>query len=378
MINVFQPCLRQQELSAVNKVFNSNWLGKGQETKKFEQEFAQHLHHDENYVKSISCASAGLFSSVDLLDIEEGDEVIMPSIHFVAAANAVYNKHGEVVLCDVNPRTLNITAEEIEKKITNKTKAINLIHYGGYPCEMDEICQLAKDYNLKLIEDAACSVSSTYKDKACGTFGDIGIWSFDAMKILVCGDGGMVCFNDEELAHRFEKDNYLGLCTKSGYENSVDAKWWEFDISSYGRREIMNDINSSIGREQLKKLDGFIERRKEIHDTYNLEFEGSDWLVRPPELKKCCTSSYYFYWIQLKDEDTRNRLATYLRQEGIYTTFRYYPLHWVKYYNFDCKLPNAEKAALTTLCIPIHQSLTELEVEKIISKIKEFGRINNL
>lgn len=382
MINVFQPSLADEELGAVKRVFESNWIGRGNETIAFEKEFAAHLGYtspNSAFVRTVSCCSAGLFYSMKLLNIQPGDEFILPSIHFVAAANAILDCGGVPVFCDVDPRTLNATAESIEKKITKKTKAILIIHYGGYPCDMDSICKLAQAYNLKLVEDAACSVASQYKGQACGTFGDIGIWSFDAMKILVCGDGGMMHFKEPEMMKRFEKLSYLGLCSKSGFESTVDKKWWAFDVSCYGRRDIMNDISCAIGREQLKKLPGFIQKRKEISQMYDQALCGEDWLTLPPALPEDCKSSYYFYWVQLKDQDLRDRLAKYLKEHQIYTTFRYYPLHWVKFYQMDnCPLKNVEQAAQTTLCLPIHQSLSKKDITYIVDTICSFGKENHL
>lgn len=382
MINIFQPSLEKEELNAVNRVFQSNWIGRGEETKAFENEFASHLNlapDMSSSVKTVSCCSAGLFHTMKLLDIQPGDEVILPSIHFVAAANAILDRGAVPVFCDVDPRTLNVTAKTIEEKITKKTKAVLVLHYGGLPCDMDSICELVKTYKIKLVEDSACSVASKYKGKSCGTFGDIGIWSFDAMKILVCGDGGMMYIKQPELMEKFEKLSYLGLCSKSGFENSIDKKWWAYDVSCYGRRDIMNDISSSIGREQLKKLPGFIKKRQSISQIYNQELCNEHWLTLPPTVPEDCQSSYYFYWVQLKDQNLRDSFAKYLREHQIYTTFRYYPLHWVKFYKMDhCVLKNVENAALTTLCLPIHQSLSEQDVAYIIDNIRNFGKENNL
>lgn len=386
MINIFQPSLANEELHAIDRVFKSNWIGRGLETKNFEKEFAKHIgvisHTDDTYepfVKTVSCCSAGLFHTMKLLNIQAGDEVILPSIHFVAAANAIFDCGGTPVFCDVDSRSLNATAELIEQKITKKTKAILIIHYGGVPCNMDAICTLAQLYNLKLIEDSACSVASQYKGKACGTFGDIGIWSFDAMKILVCGDGGMIYFKHQELMKKFEKLSYLGLSSKSGFESTIDKKWWMFDVSCYGRRDIMNDISSAIGREQLKKLTDFIQKRKNLSQMYDEGLADVKWLKIPPNVSDDCKSSYYFYWIQLKNQDLRDCLAKYLKVHNIYTTFRYYPLHWVKFYQMQhIKLKNAEQAAKTTLCLPMHQSLTEKDITYIVHKIYQFGKEHNL
>jgi len=374
MINVFEPALRAEELEAVKKVFESNWVGKGRLTDQFESEFAGYLGVERNLIRSVSCCTEGLFQAIAMLGTGTGDEVILPTISFVGAANAIAAHGARPVFCDVDGRTLNPTAELIERKITPKTKAVMILHYGGVPCEMDAIGDLVRERDLSLIEDNACSVASRYRGKACGTFGDFGSWSFDAMKILVTGDGGMIYCKNPEQAQQAEELVYLGLLTKSGFSTSNEGRWWEFEIGSFGRRAIMNDIASAIGLEQLKKLAGFIARRREIHEAYDRLLFGLDWLQIPPEIPSFSESSYYFYWLQMAPA-TRDRLAKHLRENDIYTTFRYYPLHWVKGYGSAEVLPSAEKIAHETLCIPMHQSLTDEQVEKICECVKAFGKL---
>ena len=312
----------------------------------------------------MSCCTEGLFQAMELLGVGPGDEVILPSISFVGAANAVAGSGARPVFCDVDPRTLNATAAYIEEKITDKTKAALILHYGGVPCEMDEIGELLTQREVHLIEDSACSVSSSYRGQACGTFGDVGVWSFDAMKILVTGDGGMVYCRTPEMAQRTEESLYLGLTTKSGLSSAVDSKWWEFEISGYGRRAIMNDIASAIGIEQIKKLPRFIARRKAVHEYYDRTLSEVDWLDVPPQIPWDVESSYYLYWVQTSP-DVRDRLAQHLRENGVYTTFRYYPLHLVGFYGSTDSLPNAERAAATSLCIPMHHSLSDEDATKV-------------
>ena len=372
MINVFQPSLGAEELAAVKGVIESNWVGKGKVTDGFEADFASYIRADRILVRSVSCCTEGLFQSMGLLGLGKGDEVILPSISFVGAANAVIASGAKIVFCDVDQRTLNATAETIQAKVTPDTKAMMILHYGGAPCEMDEITDLASRSGLALIEDGACSVASRYKGKACGTFGDFAAWSFDAMKILVCGDGGMIHCRTAKMAQRFEELVYLGLMTPSGTSSKAESKWWEFDISCDGRRAVMNDLSSAIGVEQLKKLPRFIARRKEIHAQYDRELGALGWLSTPPPLPSYCESSYYFYWIQTQPE-TRDSLAKYLKERDIYTTFRYFPLHWVKHYAAKCSLPGSEQAARSTLCIPIHQGLSDDEVGRIVESVRQFG-----
>ena len=373
MINVYQPTLGKEELAALEKVFESNWLGKGKKVAEFEEKYAEHIKSSKELVLTTNCCSEGLFSSMHLLDIKPGDEVILPTISFIGAGNAVCGHGAKMVLCDVDPHTLNARAEDIEKVITPKTKALLLLHYGGIPCEMDEIMVLCKKHNIKVIEDAAAGVCSFYKGKAVGTFGDMGMWSFDAMKILVCGDGAMLHFNTPELRKKADRWLYFGLETKSGFENSVAQKWWEFDISSFGHRAIMNDITAAMALEQLKKLPMYMEKRAHIHKFYNEILKNYSWIDLPPVLPEYVETSYYFYHIQIKN-GKRDQLAKFLRENGVYTTYRYYPLHRVPSYGVSGHFPNADYAADHTLNLPIHQSVSDVDLELIANLFAEFDK----
>ena len=373
MINVFQPTLGAEELAAVQSVFASNWIGKGRLTDQFETSFAAHLGTDAALMRAISCATEGLFQAMALLDIGAGDEVILPTISFVGAGNAVAACGARPVFCDVDPRTLNPTAEMIAAQISPRTKAVIILQYGGVPGDMDALCDLTAAHNIALIEDCACGVASRWQEQACGTFGDIAIWSFDAMKILVTGDGGMLRCRLPQMAERAEKLLYLGLLTTSGYDSAAESRWWEFDVDSPSRRATMNDMMSAIGLEQLRKLPRFIARRQTVHQFYDEALAAESWLQRPPPIPQAADSSYYFYWVQTKAA-LRDKLATFLREKGIYTTFRYHPLHRVPFYGSEGALPNAEKAADCTLCLPQHQALSDADLETVVTAVKDFGR----
>jgi len=373
VIPVFQPSLGNEELEAIKEVFDSNWIGKGPKTSEFENQLANKIGCSIENVLTTTCCTEGAFQILDYLGIGKGDEVIIPSISFVGIGNSILKLGATPVFCDVEKDTLNVTSYDIYQKITQKTKAVIILHYGGLPCEMDSLVRLCKQNNIKLIEDNACSPFSTYKNKNTGTIGDFGIWSFDSMKILVAGDCGLIHCKNPKDKIELEKRCYLGLETPSGMTSSLDNKWWEFDISSPSRRAIVNDVTSAIGLEQLKKVDKFIKKRKEIACFYDQNFRTLEWLTIPPNLSNEVESSYYMYWIQLEERD---ELAKYLKENGIYTTFRYYPLHWVEYYKDKCRgldnLPNTDFVANKTLCIPLHQSLKDDEIKLIVNKIKSF------
>ena len=370
MIQVFNNTLGVEELAAVERAFASHWLGKGNECDAFEKEFLAYRGGVGEMLLTNNCTSA-IYIALRALGIGPGDEVIVPTVHFVAAANAIIDTGARVVFADVSAQTLNLLPKEITRLRTLRTKAVFLLHYGGHPCDMDTIRKEAE--GLFVIEDTANAVSSAYHGRACGTLGDAGVWSFDAMKILVMIDGGALWLKDEESAKRATMYRYLGLLPQT--TSGVDAqkagagRWWQFDLGITSGRFISNDVSAAIGRIQLQKLPGFIARRKEIWEVYQSGLAGVGDLILPPEPLPDCTSSYYLYWIQTA---RRDELAAYLGERGIYTTFRYYPLHLVKFYESRAHLPNAEFVGSTTLCLPIHQNLTDDDVGQVVDTVREF------
>jgi aminotransferase len=186
-------------------------------------------------------------------------------------------------------------------------------------------------------------------------------------------DGGALWLRETEPAERARSLRYLGMkaATTSGVDSQVagNARWWEYDLATTSGRFINNDVHAAIGRVQLKRLPGFIATRRGIWDTYNAELAGVGDLLLPPEPLEGCTSSYYMYWVQT---DRRDELAAHLSKRGIYTTFRYFPLHQIKYYQSDAVLPNAERAAARTLNLPIHQNLGGNSLQRVIDAVKEF------
>jgi len=376
MINIFQPSLSGNELKNIKKVFSSNWLGRGNAVQEFESEFSKTLKSSVEKFYAITSCTDGLFLAADIFDFKQDDEVIVPTISFIAVGSAVFKSGATLVLCDVDKRSLNATAETISSKITPQTKAIILNHYGGHPCDMDGIMKLANENNIIVIEDSACAVQSFYKGKACGTIGDMGIWSFDAMKSLVTGDGGMLYMKTKENMEIAKEYSYLGLPAKSTsgidkFKSGSDI-WWEVQIKKPGRRSQMNNIIASIGLAQLQRLPSFLTRRKEIYNKYEEAFIDNINIQFPPNLLDGCKNSYYFFWIQL-EHSQRNNLANYLKNNEVYTTFRYWPLSRVDYFDFNKKdYPNTEIATDTTLNLPLHQNLSNQDVEKVITLVNDF------
>ncbi|MFE1029942.1 DegT/DnrJ/EryC1/StrS family aminotransferase [Streptomyces sp. NPDC058818] len=372
MINLFQPQVGKEELDAVAEVFDSHWLGHGPRTKAFEADFAEHIGVDAEQVVFINSGTAGLFLALEALDLAEGDEVVLPSLSFVAAANAIGSTGARPVFCDVDARTLNPTAEDVERSLTPRTKAVIVLHYGGYPGDIVRIARLCRERGVALVEDAACSPASRVGGRAVGSFGDLAMWSFDAMKVMVTGDGGMLYVRDRELAARARRLAYHGLAQPSGFGHAkVSHRWWELDVPEIGRRVIGNDLTAAIGSVQLRRLPELVARRREIVELYDRELAGLDGVRTPPPLPEGHESSYYFYWVQMSPE-IRDEVASELYAAGIYTTFRYAPLHKVPAYRAqDEVLPASDKASGETLCLPLHPGLADEDVRTVAAALRE-------
>ncbi|MFD8983799.1 DegT/DnrJ/EryC1/StrS family aminotransferase [Streptomyces sp. NPDC059564] len=372
MINLFQPQVGAEELEAVAEVFQDRWLGHGPRTKAFEAAFAEHLGVAPEHVVFINSGTSGLFLATELLDLEEGDEVVLPSLSFLAAANAIVTSGGRPVFCDVDPRTLNPTLEDVERVLTDRTKAVVVLHYGGYPGDIVRIAERCRELGITLIEDSACSVASRVDGKAVGTFGDLAMWSFDAMKVLVTGDGGMIYVKDPEQAARVRRLAYHGLAQPSGFGYAkVSARWWELDIPEPGRRVIGNDLTAAIGSVQLRRLPEMVTRRQEIVALYDRELAGIEGLLTPPDLPEGHESTHYFYWVQMSPE-IRDQVAGDLLADEIYTTFRYAPLHKVPTYGTpDTRLPASDWVSDRTLCLPLHPGLSDADVLAVAASLRK-------
>lgn len=365
MINVFGSLVGPEELEEIRTSLEAQWLGIGPKTAAFEKKFSQRLALGDFVL--LDSGSNSLYMAVKLLDLPPGSEVIVPSFTWIACAHAVVLSGCVPVFCDVSLDTHNITLNAISSVLTKKTKAIMVVHYAGLPVPVPEIAELG----LPIIEDAAHAVDSKRQGRACGSLGDIGIFSFDAIKNLAMGEGGGLTARNLSLVKRARQLRYCGI-GKSGFEASANKeRWWEYQVTDFFPKMLPSDIAASIGLAQLRKLEDMQAYRRKIWETYQIEFLNIPWLARPQEAPEGDRHSYFTYCIRVAG-GRRDALAKFLYQEGIYTTLRYHPLHMNPIYRSSAKLPVCERLNEEALSIPLHPGLKEADVEKIVSSVKKF------
>jgi dTDP-4-amino-4,6-dideoxygalactose transaminase len=367
VIRLFQPTLGEDELAAITGVFADQWPGTGPRVRQFEEAFASYIGAPPEQMIAVTSCTEGLYQAMAALELDAASEVLLPTVSFIGAAHAVQAAGARIRLVDVDPATLNPRLEHIADALTPHTRAILVLHYGGQLPEISDIAELARAVGVTLVEDTACGLGGSQGAAAYGTLGDVGVWSFDAMKLLVTGDGGMLRISDASLRRKIYDQVSLGGVIP-GHEVAVGAvEWWRVNPSCAGRKARMNDLAAAIGLAQLAKLDDFVERRREIGQMYDSALRDLPWIALPPPQK----GVPYFYWIRTAPP-IRDRLAAYLREHGVYTTFRYWPLHRTNLYADGQSYPGADQAADSTLLLPVHQNLSTADVARVIDLILSF------
>lgn len=365
MITVFGSLMGPEELEEVRTSLEAQWIGIGPKTAAFEKQFAERLGLPGFVL--LDSGSNALHLAVKLLDLPPGSDVIVPSFTWISCAHAVVLCGHKPVFCDVDLDTYNVTRADVEAARTPNTRAVMVVHYGGLPVRVDEIAELG----LPIIEDAAHAPDSRLKGAACGGLGDVGIYSFDAIKNLAMGEGGGLTAKDPARVARAKQLRYCGI-GKSGFEASANkARWWEYSITDFFPKMLPSDIAASIGLAQLRKLDAMQAKRKEIWETYQREFANIGWLIRPQDAPADATHSYFTYCVRVPG-GRRDAFARHLYDRGIYTTLRYHPLHLNPIYGSKAKLPVCERLNEEALSLPIHPGLKPADVEKILAEVKAF------
>jgi perosamine synthetase len=365
MIPVFRPYTTGKEVEILKEVIDSGWWGLGPKTQEFEKRCANYL--GTSYALGLNSATAALHLAFKCLDIK-GLEVITPSMTFVSSNHAILYCEGIPVFCDIEPDTLNLDPEKIESLITDKTRAIQVVHYGGRACDMDKIMAIAKKHNLIVIEDCAHAFGGEYKGKKLGSIGDIGCLSFQAVKNLATGDGGMIVTQNHDWSDLVKKLRWVGI-TKDTFNRNIGQYSWFYDVVDAGFKYHMNDIMAAIGLAQFEKIEWMNQQRQRWSEYYDEHLKGIGDIQLPP-LKDYMKPSYHNYVIKTEHRD---ELQNYLRENGISTGVHYYPNHLFEMYKpYYTPLPVTEAVWKKILTLPLFPALKQDEMDLIISSIKEF------
>ena len=370
-IPLFKLNFDQQELDAVTETIQSKWVSTGPKCTELEETFAAMMR--VQYAISLSNCTDALHLACILNGISEGDEVLCPSLTFAASANCIRYVGATPVFCDIEGlHSMNIDPAEIEKKITEKTKAIVVVHMAGFPADMDRIMGIAKKHNLKVIEDACHGPLSEYKGKKLGTIGDVGCFSFFSNKNISTGEGGMLITNNKELADRCRLLRSHGMTTMSYQRASGHAT--SYDVVDLGYNFRMDDIRASIGVVQLKKLRTDLEKRVKVRQYYVEKLKDIDQIIIP-FIDNIEFVSNYIMPIVLKDStvEKRDEFREYLHSKGIQTSNHYPPIHKFSIYQkYNAKLPITEYVCDNEVTLPMFADLQEKDIDFIAETIKDF------
>ncbi len=369
------PLIGKAEINEVIDTLKSGWITTGPKVEKFEKMFAEYI--DGKYTVALHSCTAGLFLSLLALKLEEGDEVITTPLTFAATSNVILHCRATPVFADIDPYTLNIDPQKIEEKITKRTRGIMPVHFGGRPCDMDKIKDIAKSYKLWILEDAAHAAGTMYKGRYIGTIGDITSFSFHAVKNMTTAEGGMIVTNNKDWA------DFIRVASLHGMNRDAWRKKrsWFYDILYPGYKYNMTDIQASIGIHQLKKLDNFIKKRQRYAMVYDENFSRLDEI----EILPTCEygrNTYHLYLIKLNVEMlkiTRDEFIHALFAENISANVHYIPVYYHTYYkdkpgfkHGEC--PVTEDTYRRIISLPIYPKMSMRDVEDVVAAVKKLVR----
>ena len=371
------PEISNEEINEVIDTLRSGWVTTGLKVKIFESNFQKFIGGDVEAI-SVNSATAGLHLALEALGISEGDEVIVPSLTFTATAEVVRYLGADVKIVVVDPVTLNIDIKSIRDAITSRTKVIMPVHYAGLSCDMNEILSLAKEFKLKVIEDAAHALPATYKGDMIGSLkSDITVFSFYANKTMTTGEGGMVVTRHSDLAKRIKVMRLHGI-DRDAFDRFQSKKpTWYYEVVAPGFKYNMTDIAAAMGIHQLKKLPRFLDRRKYLAKRYFDSLVDLP-LVLPADDVDGGSHSWHLFVIRVQDNSPVNRdeLIQILSDQGIGSSVHYVPLHRQPYWRDKYQLttdmfPTTDKAYQAMLSIPLYTSMSDEQQDRVIKVLRE-------
>ncbi len=363
MIKLAVPDIGREELDEVKKVFDSKYLVQGDKVEKFENQIKKYVNVKN--VIAVSSGTAALHLALLAMEVKLGDEVIVPDFTFPATANVVEIVGATTKFVDIKLDSLCIDVDKIESMITNKTKVIIPVHEFGQSADMDKIINLAKKYNLKVIEDAACALGSEYKGKKVGTIGDLGCFSLHPRKAITTGEGGIVVTNNDELAERIRIFRNHGLSYRDGQPKFVTA----------GLNYRMTNIQGAIATVQMKKIEMINKKKIELATQYNNLLKDVKGITLPKE-KKYGKHSWQTYHIILDEKYDRDKVIGILKEKGIESNFGAYSVHQQPYYKekygySDYEFSNSIYAHRHGVALPLHSFLLSKEIIYIVLELEK-------
>lgn len=369
MIPYGKQTIEQDDIEAVVDVLQSDFLTTGPKIAEFEQTVADYV--GAKYAVAISNGTSALHAACFAAGIGPGDEVITTPLTFAASANCVLYCGGMPVFADVDPKTYNIDPEDIRRKITDRTKAIIAVHLAGQPCDMDAIHSIAREHGLIVIEDGAHALGSVYKGKKVGSMSDMTTFSFHPVKPITTGEGGMIVTDNEDFYKKMVLFRSHGITRDDSMMTRNDGPWFyqQFDLG-YNYR--ITDIQCALGCSQMKKLDRFLARRKEIVARYNEAFADCDNIITPYQLSDA-ESGWHLYIVQVKNCD-RRQVFENMCEKGIGVNVHYIPVYMHPYYqehgyeNVHCA--NAEEIYSHIISLPLYPGLTSEQQDYVIDTLK--------
>lgn len=372
-----KPYITEDEVSEVLDTVRSGWLTMGPRTLLFEREFSRYV--GSPHAVAVNSGTSALHLALKAIGLKADDEVIVPTMTFTATAEVVCYFGATPVLVDIERDTHNMDASLIEKAITPRTRAIIPVHYGGQPCDMDAITDIARSHGLYVIEDAAHSLPAWHRGRAIGTIGDMTCFSFYATKPLAAGEGGMVTTENEEWAERIRVLRLHGISKDAWKRYSAGGSWY-YEVMEAGYKYNMTDIQAALALSQLRKLDSMWERRKYITEKYSKSFSDSEALI-PPTLRTDRVSSYHLYPIKINPEALtidRAQFIEELGKMGIGASVHFIPLHRHPFYkdSLSCEakdFPEAEWVYNRIISLPVYPGMGDREIEYVIDSVNDIS-----
>ncbi len=372
-----RPDIGDAEIAAVTQALRSGWVTTGPRTHAFEQAFGAYLGGGLECI-AVNSATAGLHLALEALGIGSGDEVIAPTLTFTATVEVVRYLGADPVLVDVDPVTLNIDPEKIRAAITPRTRAILPVHYGGLACDMDAILAIAREHGLKVVEDAAHALPTTWRGTLVGQLqSDATVFSFYANKTITTGEGGMAVTRDPALAQRMRVMRLHGMNRDAFDRFTSRTPAWYYEVVAPGFKYNMTDIAAAMGIEQLARLPQFVQRRQSLAARYSAELAGLP-LILPANAPQGDTHAWHLYVVRLRDDAplARDDAIQALSDRGIGTSVHYIPLHRHPYWRDRYRLapemfPHADAAYRSMVSIPLFTAMSDDDQGRVIAALRE-------